>query len=298
MKNIKLISATLALIIILASCEKTIVIKQQAYASKLTIQGLITPAQKPQIYLNKTVPYFDPKVNTRELTVDNAVVTLNDGATTSILSFDSSYNLHYCRYDYFYSNSQNILANKTYTLTIVYSGVTYTASAITNQGKVPIISTTYTPTFKDLYGEHEGVIVGYKDKPGVGDYYRYEMSRMIDSSVKSVDAVKSSCTFGQKYAVKEVGRTIYSDKDVDGLALTFVFEPNFSHKLNDTGYIRLQNVDKNIFNFYDNLDKQKLAQYNPFVEPVFIPPGQFGDKAIGVFGAYSISDPVLFIYPE
>ena len=298
MKKIKLLSGLLALIIILASCEKTITIKQQPYISKLSIQGLITPTQKPQIYLNRTVPYFDPKVNTRELTVDNATVSLNDGTIVYPLIFDSTYNFHYCRYDYFYSNPQPIQSNKTYTLTVVYSGVTYTASATTNQNKVPVTSTAYTPIFKDLYGEHEGVIVGYTDKPGVGDYYRYEMSRMIDSSVKSVDAVKSSCTFGQKYAVKEIGRTIYPDKDVDGLALTFVFEPNYSHKRNDSAYIRLQTVDKNIYNFYDNLDKQKLAQYNPFVEPVFIIPGQFGDKAIGVFGAYTISDPVLFIYPE
>ncbi|MEO6406376.1 MAG: hypothetical protein ABIY51_00165 [Ferruginibacter sp.] len=56
-------------------------------------------------------------------------------------------------------------------------------------------------------------------------------------------------------------------------------------------------VDKNIFNFYDNLDRQKLAQFNPFVEPVFIIPGQFKD-AIGVFGAYAVSDSVLFVYPE
>lgn len=80
--------------------------------------------------------------------------------------------------------------------------------------------------------------------------------------------------------------------------MTFVFEPNFSHKNKDNAYIRLQTVDKNIYNFFDNLDRQKLAQYNPFVEPVFIVPGQFGDKAIGVFGAYAVSDPVLFIYPE
>ncbi|MDQ6903819.1 MAG: hypothetical protein M3139_12510, partial [Bacteroidota bacterium] len=62
-------------------------------------------------------------------------------------------------------------------------------------------------------------------------------------------------------------------------------------------YVSLQSVDKNIFNFYDNLDRQKLAQYNPFVEPVFIIPGQFKD-AIGVFGAYAVSDSVLFVYPE
>ena len=281
-----------------AACEKTITIKQQPYVSKLSIQGLITPGQNPQVYVNRTIPYFDPKVNTRELTVDNAIVSLSDGALTFPLGFDSLYNYHYCRYDYFYSSSQAIQANKIYTLAVAYNSIIYTATAATNQFKVPVTSASYTPVFKDLYGEHEGVIVGYTDKPGVGDYYRYEMSRMIDSSVKSVDAVKSSCTFGQKYAVKEIGRTIYPDKDVDGLALTFVFEPNYSHKKNDSAYIRLQTVDKNIYNFYDNLDRQKLAQYNPFVEPVFIAPGQFGDKAIGVFGAYAVSDPVLFIYPE
>lgn len=296
MKSVILIAVTTCLIVFI-SCEKTISIKQQPYQSKLSIQGLITPNQKPQIYLNRTVPYFDPKVNTRELTVDNAAVTLNDGTITYSLNFDSAYNYHYCRYDYFYSNSQNILANKTYTLSIVFNGITYSAQATTNQSKVPVASTSYVQIFKDLYGEHEGVIVGYTDKPGEENYYRYEMSRIIDSSVKSVDAVKSSCTFGQKYAVKEIGRSIYSDKNVDGLALTFTFEPNYSHKLNDTAYIRLQTVDKNIYNFYDNLDRQKLAQYNPFVEPVFISPGQFKD-AIGVFGAYVVSDSVLFVYPE
>ncbi len=279
-------------------CEKTITIKQQPYQSKLSIQGLITPNQKPQVYLNRTVPYFDPKVNTRELTIDNATVSLNDGISTFTLSFDSLYNYHYCQYDYFYSSPKVIQPNKTYMLAVIYNGVTYNATATTNQFKSAVTSISYTHKFKDLYGEHEGIIVGYTDKTGIGDYYRYEMGRMIDSSVKSVNAVKSSCTFGQKYYVKEIGRTIYPDKNVDGLAVTFVFEPNYSHKKDDTAYIRLQTVDKNISDFYDNLDRQKLAQFNPFVEPVFIIPGQFGDKAIGVFGAYAVSDSVLFIYPE
>ncbi len=285
-------------IFIFFGCEKTITIKQQPYQTKLSIQGLIKPNQKPQIYLNRTVPYFDPKVNTRELTIDNAAVSLNDGTSTFRLSFDSLYNFHYCNYDYFYSSPKVIQPNKTYMLGVIYNGVTYNATATTNQFKSAVTSISYTPKFKDLYGEHEGIIVGYTDKPGIGDYYRYEMGRLIDSSVKSVNAVKSSCTFGQKYYVKEIGRTIYPDKDVDGLALTFVFEPNYSHKKDDTAYIMLQTVDKNIFDFYDNLDRQKLAQFNPFVEPVFIVPGQFGDKAIGVFGAYTVSDSVLFVYPE
>lgn len=295
MKKIAIL-AFVVFTIVFISCEKTITIKQQPYQSKLSIEGLITPNQKPQIYISRTVPYFDPKTNIRDLTVDNAAVTLNDGTATSTLRFDSVFNFQFCRYDYFYSNQQNIQANKTYTLNIVSNGSAYTAQATTNQSKVPITSISYIPDFKDLYGQHEGIVVAYTDKPGEQNYYRYEMGRMVDSSVKN-GTVKSTCSYGQKYYVKEIGRTIYSDKNLDGLPISFTFEPTYSHKLNDTSYIRLQSVDRNIFNFYDNLDRQKLAQFNPFIEPVFIAPGQF-KNAIGVFGAYALSDSVLFIYPE
>lgn len=282
---------------VITSCEKNITIKQQPYQTKVSIQCLITPNQKPVLYLNRTVPYFDPKVNTRELTIDNASVMLNDGSSVSKLTFDSMYNFHLCRYDYFYKGLQDIQSNKTYTLTINYNAASYTAQATTNQVSTPVTSIGYVKVFKDLYGEHEGVVLGYTDKPREENYYRYEMGRIIDSSVATANGIKSSCTFGQKYYVKEVGRTIYADKNVDGLPLTFTFEPTYSHKKNDSTFIRLQSVDKNIFTFYDNLDKQKLAQFNPFVEPVFVVPGQFKD-AIGVFGAYAVSDSVLFVYPE
>ena len=179
------------------SCEKTITIKLQPYQSKLSIQGLITPGKSPQVFINRTVAYFDPKVNTRELTVDNAEVALNDGSTNYTLRFDSAYNYHYCRYDFFYTTPQNIQANTTYSLSITFNGIVYAAQATTNQSKVPITSLTYVQAFKDLYGEHKGIIVGYTDKPGEENFYRYEMGRMIDSSVKSVDNTKSSCTFGQ-----------------------------------------------------------------------------------------------------
>ncbi|HEY8658549.1 MAG TPA: DUF4249 domain-containing protein [Hanamia sp.] len=295
MKKIAIIAFAVFTIVFI-SCEKQITIKQQPYQSKLSIEGLITPGQTPQIFISRTVPYFDPKVKIRDLTVDNAAVTLNDGATTSTLQFDSVFNNQFCSYDYFYGDQQKIQANKTYTLNIIFNGGTYSAQATTNQTIVPITSIGYISNFKDLYGEHEGIVVGYTDKPGEQNYYRYEMGRMIDSSVTN-GTVKSVCTFGQKYYVKEIGRTVYSDKNVDGLPVTFTFEPTYSHKLNDSAYIRLQSVDRNIFNFYDNLDRQKLAQFNPFIEPVFIAPGQF-KNAIGVFGAYTLSDSVLFVYPE
>ena len=66
----------------------------------------------------------------------------------------------------------------------------------------------------------------------------------------------------------------------------------------DRGTIYIQTIDKNAYDFFDQLDKQKLAQYNPFVEPIFLRDGQFGSKAIGYFSAMVKSRPALYIFPE
>jgi len=73
MKKIAIIAFAVFTIVFI-SCEKQITIKQQPYQSKLSIEGLITPGQTPQIFISRTVPYFDPKVKIRDLTVDNAAV--------------------------------------------------------------------------------------------------------------------------------------------------------------------------------------------------------------------------------
>ena len=60
----------------------------------------------------------------------------------------------------------------------------------------------------------------------------------------------------------------------------------------------MQTIDKAMYDFYDQIDKQKLAQYNPFVEPIFLRDGQFGSKAIGFFGCSVRSSGVAFVFPE
>ena len=80
--------------------------------------------------------------------------------------------------------------------------------------------------------------------------------------------------------------------------MNMVIEPAYSHKPGLTGNVRIQSIDKATYVFYDQLDRQKLAQLNPFVEPVFLTDGQFGKKAIGYFGSIIRSQPVQFIFPE
>jgi hypothetical protein len=64
----------------------------------------------------------------------------------------------------------------------------------------------------------------------------------------------------------------------------------------DKGIIRIQTLDRNSATFFNLIDKQKLAQSNPFVEPAFLKTQIEG--CIGIFGSYNISKSIGFEYPE
>ena len=280
------------------SCEKEISIVQQPYNEKPSIQCLITPGQYPKLYLNKTLPFLTPPASAREIFIDNATVTITGGGDEIPLVSNSVLDNFYGTVSYFYSGTTKIRENTEYTLKIIYKGKVFAANTTTNQRKVQIDSITYIDQFKDIYGEHEGVVFHFKDPPGELDNYRYEMQRLVDSTTYAVNDFKSPVLMGsEKALVIETGRSMYNDVNFDGGSYSFVMEPAFKHKAGDTTFVYLQNCDKNIFDFYNELDKQKLTQKNPFIEPVFLRTNQFKD-AIGVFGSYALSDSILFVYPE
>lgn len=286
--------------ILFLSCEKTITITPPSYTGKVSIQSMLEPASIPIVYFNRTVPYFDKKVSFADLVVRNAMVKISDGVSSDVLKLDSTYDKIYCQYNYYYKGYTPVQLNKTYTLTINSGTDTYTATATTaNLSKATIDSTSFTPVFNDLYGEHEGVIVYFKDIPSQTDYYRYEMERYVDTATKlASQKIASVCLGRDSIKVDELGRSVYNDAGQNGQQFKIVIEPAYSHKPGTKGLIYIQTTDKNAFDFFDQLDKQKLAQFNPFVEPVFLRDGQFGSKAIGYFSAMVKSNSVVYIYPE
>lgn len=282
------------------SCEKIITITPPPYAGKVSIQSMLEPDSIPILYFNRTVPYFDKKVSFADLVVRNAIVSISDGTSADLLTLDSTYDKLYCQYNYYFKGNTPVQFNKTYTLTITSGTDTYTATASTaNLSKVALDSTSFTPVFKDLYGEHEGVIVYFKDIPAQTDYYRYEMVRYVDTTTKlASQKIASVCLGRDSVRVHEIGRSVYNDFGQNGQQFKIVIEPAYSHKPGTKGWIDVQTIDKNAFDFFDQLDKQKLAQFNPFVEPVFLRDGQFGSKAVGYFSAMVKSNPVAYTYPE
>ena len=298
MKNI--LFSILSLLVVLAACTKDVTIQPLAYEPKFSIQCLISPGQMPKAYVYSTVPFFDKNTLPVDLFVKNASVEIANPDGSQTLVVDSSWNAVLCHEEYFYKGSQPIEAGKTYTLTIKIGAETFTATAATDRRTVQLDSVTYTPKFKDLYGEHEGIQLHFKDPAGKGDFYRFDMGRTFEptDTIFGVGKVISECALGKTTWVQEIGRSIYPDKNADGEAFTLTIEPTYKHAAGKIGYVRLQSMDEPTYQFYDQFDRQKLAQFNPFVEPVFILPGQFGERAFGVFGAFAVSDSVKFVYPE
>lgn len=299
----KILTPLLIITVFFASCTKIITIKPPSYTGKVSIQGMLEPDSLPVIYFNRTVPYFGSDVSLGSLVIRNATVKITSSNGTDILHFDSTFSKTYCQYDYFYKGSVPIQLNNTYTLTVSNGTNTYTATAHTNLSKATITNTDYTQHFSDLYGDHEGVIVYFNDIPFQVNYYRYEMIRYVDSSTQQAGPKipASTClnpVINDSALVHELGRSVYSDYGQTGQQIKIVIEPAYTHVQGTTGTIYIQTIDKNAFDFFDQLDKQKLAQYNPFVEPVFLRDGQFGNNAIGYFSAMVKSNPVQYIFPE
>ncbi|MEJ7679838.1 MAG: hypothetical protein WKG06_18675 [Segetibacter sp.] len=289
----------LGVAIILTSCEKNITIPQPAYKGRVSIQSMIEKDSVPIVYFNRTVPYFDKKVTFNDLVIRNALITIKSSLGTDSLRLDSVYDRIYCEYDYYYKGTALIQSDKIYALTIKSGTDTYTATAQTNSIAPSIDSVSYTPTFSDLYGEHEGVIVYFKDIVSQTNFYRFEMTRYVDTTTqKASEKIVSPCLGRDSVRIRDIGRSVYSDEGLSGQQLKMVIEPAYTHKAGTPGFVYVTSFDKNAYDFFDQLDKQKQSQFNPFVEPVFLKDGQFGSKAIGYFSSKTNSVPVKFVFPE
>lgn len=298
MKKIFIFFAILSIGFILA-CQKTINVVPPAYQNKVSIQGFIEPDSVPIVYFNETVPYFGKAIKKNQLIVRNAQITIASNSSSDVLNLDSVFDKIDCQYNYFYKGHLRIKSNQTYHLNILSKGNTYTASASTYLLAPVIDSVSYVANYSDIYGEHEGVIVYFKDVSNQTNFYRYEMKRSADTSTKKSEAkIVSTCLGNESVAVDEIGRAVFNDLGNEGKEIKIVIEPAYSHKNGTVGNIYVQSLDQNAYDFFSQLDRQKLAQYNPFVEPVFLQTGQFGNNAIGFFSAKKNSQPVQFVFPE
>ena len=288
--------------VLIAGCKKNIIINfPPDHHSKVFIEGMLYPGQKPKIFISQSHPFFSPRVTPQQVFARGALVKIISGSTADVLVPDSIFNKFRCRWEPFYRGNIAAEQGKTYTLEVSFEGKTYTATTTISQKPVSIESIEYTPEFFDVYGGHDGVIIKITDHPGTADYYRFQMNRVIDTSVHHahvLDGFVNTCVSGpdEKIPVTDIGRIVFTDENRDGQKIAMSIEVTYEYDKEDSGWVFIQSLDKNSAEFYKDLDDQFQAIFNPFVEPVFINTKIPG--AIGVFGSAVLSDSVLFVYPR
>ncbi len=284
------------------SCKKNITINfPPGHISEIFIEGMLYPGQKPQIFISRSNPFFSSNITPQQVFARGATVKITSGLVVDVLVPDSTYNKFRCRWEPFYSGSIDAEYGKIYLLEINFEGKTYTAATTINQKAAIIESIEYTPEFFDVYGGHDGFIVTITDHPGTQDFYRFQMNRMIDTSVHHahvLDGFINTCVSGpdETFPVKDIGRIVFNDENADGQKIIMSIEVTYEYQQGDSGRVFIQSLDKNSAEFYKDLDDQLQAIQNPFVEPVFINTKIQG--AIGVFGSAILSDSVLVVYPR
>jgi hypothetical protein len=289
----------IATIMTCLSCQKTIKIPAPTYTESISIQGIVEPDSMAEVFLFKTVPYFNPLARASELFIRNATLTITSISGTDNLKIDSIFDYVNCEYVPFYKGTIKIVKNQQYNLSITYNGEIYTADATTNTTPVSIDSVGYTKIFKDLYGEHEGVITYFTDTTSKENYYRFQMIRPIDTSLKHASVkITSPCIGADTVIVTEYGRSVYTNSLAGTSQNKIVIEPAYTHRAGIETKVLIQSMDKNMYTFLDAIDRQKLSTYNPFVEPSFLPRGQFGTKANGFFSSVIRSPYAPFTFPE
>lgn len=283
-------------------CQQEVAVPKLPYEPRVVIQGIVEPDSVPVVYFNRTVPYLSDIIDPGELVVRGAAIVVTSPGESDNLFLDSVFLPLDCKFSYFYRGTIPVRRNTAYTLLITAGSDIYTAQTTTSLVPVAIDEVSYTPAFKDLYGEHEGVITYFTDIAGEENFYRFEMTRLVDRNSRDVtgnnrDRLVPCLDEGESVSFTEVGRSVYHDKEQDGKQIKLVIEPALTHTEPVTIYVRIQTIDKATYDFYDQLDNQKLSQYNPFVEPTFIRDGQFGKSAVGFFGSMVRSDSVRFEMP-
>ncbi len=286
------------LLLFVSSCEKIISVPVQPYTPSLSIECMLVPGEVPTLYLSHSTAYFSTQITPQDLFVSDASVTIKSGDRTDVLVPTMGRDSFLCQPTFFYRGRIVSQPGQSYTLTVTEGGQTYTARTTITQQQPTIDSVGYVPVFKDIYGEHEGVVVNFTDIAGQANAYRYEMRRQIDSTARKTESTyRSECNGANLFGVTEVGRAIYFDTGTgDGRANSVTVEPTFTHHRGSTGVIYLQAMDPASGRFYDQLDRQKLATSNPFIEPVFLTSNIPG--CMGVFGHFVRSKPVPFVFPE
>ncbi|MDB5139815.1 MAG: hypothetical protein JWR12_1731 [Mucilaginibacter sp.] len=238
------------------SCTKVIDLKLGANTGQLVIEGNITSVSGPQyIKLSRNVPFTN--TNTYP-TVTGATVSVSDdnGNTYPFTEGPSgTYSI----------NPISGIAGRTYTMTVLTNGASYTAAS-TLPSPVQLDSITAKADAINSSKNEQNISVHYQDPAGVPNQYRFVMY-VNNVQVKSVFAFNDQFTDGR-----------HVDNELR--------ENDIKVYPGDTVTVEMQCIDKPIYTYWVTLMQQGNNGPGGSVAPSN-PPTNISPVTLGYFSAHT-----------
>ncbi len=309
----------LSVFLILISCEKEVKIDIPGHEEQLVIDGFIETGQPPFILLSKSKDIYATTDLNAFLNgfVSGAVITVSDGTTSVVLEeicsdnlpagteelaaqffgipVDELANYHLCAYTSF-NTAIFGQVGKTYDLTVVFEGKTYTSSTSILQ-PTPLNSLYWKtePGFTEYGYAHAWL----SDPLPLRDAYKWE-AKCIN---KNADGTPRDANFAETF------NPVTDDEFFNGLTFEFFYENPQSYdndsipgefkgyyKLGDTVVIKFSKMDYPVFEFMERKYLQMQTGGNPFASPTNIQTNIKGG-ALGVWAGFSTFYDTLICVP-
>lgn len=274
------------LLLFLSGCEKTINFNLKQKAPVLVVDASIENNLPPNVILSNSLNYFDniDTVLLNNLFVHNADVYMSNGTVTHKLKEyavpipTSGVTL----YRYSIDSADLTTAflgqlNTTYSLKIVIQGKEYNASTT-----IPLIAKKPDSLWwkkAPLQEDTTRVILMVKatDPPGLGNYVRYFTKRNQEPFYPGLNSV---------FDDQVIDGTTYELEVQPGVDRNFPgsIEDNFFNR-GDTITMKLCNIDRPAYNFWNTWEFTSQSIGNPFAAPGKII-GNISNGALGAFYGY------------
>jgi hypothetical protein len=270
MKNIAFLFL-LFFTLVFTSCETVVDLDLEQSEPKLAVEAVVTDqVNRNFVQLTLSAPYAK---NVEPQAVTDAQISLTDNAGTSTVFLHEANGLYKPAADF-----KGVLG-RSYTLTILAKGQTYTATSVLNP--VPALDKVefeYVDGKNDDYGRKEGYYIStaFQDIAGVKNYYQLDV--WVNGQRKQRDANDIMVTEDK----------LYDGSYLDDVNIFITFAKN------DKLEVNLLSLTKEAYDFYAALGD--LANQGGFMgrNPANLPTN-LSNGAVGFFSASAVSTKSLVI---
>ena len=268
------------------SCEKDIDFDLEQETSKLVVEATIENGQPPYVLLSSSLDFFSaisPQALLNSF-VKGAEVYVSNGDKTHKLKeyttpLGAGFSITY------YTNDSSDLSsafvgelNKTYSLRIVNSGAEYTATTTIPGLTKRLDSVWWKPAPPQADSDQVVIMIKATDPPGFGDYIRYFTKRNSEPFLTPANSTFDDLFVDGTTYELPVERGVDRNTDITDRQRFFL--------KGDTVTLKLSNIDRATFRFWQTMEFSYGSIGNPFSTPVKVQSNISGN-ALGYFGGYA-----------